>query len=276
MPPPLKRNAVTTLCLAVLFYLMFMFAKHDPALRPVIPFGDDPYDAVGSFGVIVAMIVAVIALVRALRPYRKEPPSRARRVYLIRSELAVVLAVLITLGADIIALARHPAMWVGAASRNELLMLLGGLAIAAIATLVSILHSREDATGGDPKPAIVVTIAAALVLIVYPERLIQAPLTHLLTVVIGAVILFAPMRPILTALVPYDPTGTRPRNRWLIALIVGIGVGAFAFIGEMGEGGGHVPLRQFVVVATVFVGLAIAGLLVAYAFLGKPLGFAGE
>src|ERR1700730_2495606 len=31
-----------------------------PGLRSVIPFGEDPYDAVGSFGTIVGMLVALV------------------------------------------------------------------------------------------------------------------------------------------------------------------------------------------------------------------------
>lgn len=270
MPPALKRNAIVTFVLALFFWWAFMFAKHDPALRNVIPFGDDPYDAVGSFGVIVGMLVAFIALGRAFWPYRSAP-GVAQRVYLLRSEIAVVLAVYITLGADGIALVRHPAP-----VKTELLLLLGGLAAAATAALVLLLPSREASAPARWTAAIITAIVFVAVLWFYPERLIQATLTHLLTVVIGAVLLFAPMRPMLAALVPYEPPkDDRPRrSRWGGVLLVGAIVGAFAFIGEMSEGGAHAPLRQLVLVASVFVVLSIAGLLVAYAFLGAPLGFA--
>ncbi|HEX7192355.1 MAG TPA: hypothetical protein VF381_12380 [Thermoanaerobaculia bacterium] len=288
MPPALKRNAIVTFALAIFFWWAFMFAKHDPALRPVIPFGEDPYDAVGSFGVIVGMLVALIALGRAFWPYGANVPGVAQRVYLLRTEVAVVFAVYITLAADAVALARHPAMWIGAASRNELLALLGGLAVVATATLLLLRSSREVTASSDStrwRAAIVTVFAVVLLLALYPERLIQSTLLHLLTVVLGAIALFAPMRPILTTFVPLESTASsiepnrrRPRlsgqTRWLIVLLVGALVGAFAFIGEMSEGTGHAPLRQLVLVAVVFVGLAIAGLLVAYAFLGAPLGFA--
>ena len=41
MPQILKRNAVIVFGLCSLFYWSFRFAKHNPALRDVIPFGDD-------------------------------------------------------------------------------------------------------------------------------------------------------------------------------------------------------------------------------------------
>jgi hypothetical protein len=49
-------------------------------------------------------------------------------------------------------------------------------------------------------------------------------------------------------------------------------VGAFAFLGEMNEGGGSLPLIRLVFVASVFLGTGLSGILVAYALLGAPLG----
>ncbi len=121
MPTTLRRNTVIAFGLATLFDWSFMFAKHDPTLRSIIPFGDDPYDAVGSFGFIVAMLIALLSVVRAFRPYRKSAPSHSQQVYLLRSQQAVVLAVLITVGSDAIAMARHPSLWIGAAGGHELL-----------------------------------------------------------------------------------------------------------------------------------------------------------
>lgn len=60
-----------------------MFAKRDPVLRDVITFSDDPYNAVGSFGVIVRMLIALLSFLRAFPPYR-EAPSMAQQVYLVR------------------------------------------------------------------------------------------------------------------------------------------------------------------------------------------------
>ncbi|HEV2104817.1 MAG TPA: hypothetical protein VGU27_03745, partial [Candidatus Eisenbacteria bacterium] len=125
--------------------------------------------------------------------------------------------------------------------------------------------------------------AFAIVLAVYPVRLVQLTWTHLATVVAGAVLLFAPMPALLGALVP-DPPGAatgeeaaRParaggRARWWIVAAIGVGVGAFAFAGEMTEGAGGAPAARLAAVAAVFVGLATSGILVAYAFLRGPLG----
>ena len=285
MPLVLKCNAVIVLGLACLFYWSFVFAKHDPALRNVIPFGDDPYDAVGSFGVIVGMLIALLSLLRAFRPYRGVP-STARQMYLVRAQQAVVLSVFMTLASDMVAMARHPSMWSGAASRDRLIALLGGLAVVAVVVQLLIRASQERLPKRDAKDWIAAASAALLaimVLAVYPETLIRGTPTHLLTVVVGDIVLFAPMRPLLNALVPYKSDKARMEKlpargqfstaaqRWGIVVLAGALIGACVFVGEMAEGSG-VPMNRLVFVASVFVGLGLAGFLIAYAFLQEPLG----
>ena len=80
MPKTLKRNTLIVFGLAIVFWWSFMFAKHDPHLRSIIPFGSDPYDAVGSFGIIVGMLIALLSVVRAFRPYPKQAPTMAQCV----------------------------------------------------------------------------------------------------------------------------------------------------------------------------------------------------
>lgn len=286
MPQILKRNAVIVFILSCLFYWSFMFAKHDPALRNVIPFGDDPYDAVGSFGVIGGMLIALLSLVRAFRPYR-EVPSTTRRVHLVRSQQAVVLAVFMTLVSDVIAMASHPSMWVGSASRDRLIAVVGGMAIVSAAVQLLIRASQEKLFERHAKDWIVAasaTLLAIIVLAAYPEQLIRRTPTHLLTVVVGAMVLFAPMRPLLNALVPYESGKERMENiparsqfskdilRWGIAMLMGAVIGACAFLGEIAEGSGAVPISHLTLVASVFIGLGVAGFLIAYVFLREPLG----
>lgn len=286
MPKVLKRNAVIVLGLAALFYWSFMFAKHDPGLRNVIPFGDDPYDAVGSFAVIVGILIALLSLFRAFRPYR-DAPSRAQRVYLVRSQEAVVLAVFITVATDAVAMARHPAIWIGAASRGKLIALLSVLVLITAAVQLLIRAAQEELGGFGMRRWVVpasVTLLAVLILAAYPEQLINRTATHLLTVVAADLLLFALMRVLLNALVPYASDGERTEKpsargrfrtagqRWIIALLAGITIGAFIFWTEMGEGSSALPWAREVFVASVYIALGLAGILIAYAFLGEPLG----
>jgi len=258
-----------------------MFAKHDPALSRIIPFGEDPYDAVGSFAVIIAMLAALLSLARSFWPYWSEAPSAAQQIYLVRAQTAVVLAVFIAVASDAVAMARHTTMWLAAPQRNELVALLGGIAVVAGGLELRIYRSvRQIASTKRPAEwarTAIVGLAAVLLLAVYPERLVEGTATHLFTVVIGSLILFVPMRPLLMALVPYETTdrslpGIRTRYRWGIVLSGGVLVGALLFGAEMNEGGGSMPLERILFVASVFIGLATVGLAIAYATLAGPLG----
>jgi hypothetical protein len=287
MPQTLKRNAVIVFGLAIFFWWSFMFAKHDPRLRSIIPFGDDPYDAVGSFGTIVGVLIALLSLVRAFRPYRKQPPNNAQRRYLVRSQEAVAIAVLLTLLADTVAMARHPSLWVAAASRDELIELLGGMSVVALGVQWLIRKSQERVAHTHSTllvRAVFTTLVATCALAVYPEQLIQSAGTHLLTVIIAAFVLFAPMRALIISLVPFNRkeglaeavpkggSGISRWQRWGIVVVIGVSIGAFAFVGEMSEGANPMSLIRVLFVASVFVGLGVAGLVIAYAFLGTPLG----
>ncbi len=292
MPRALKRNAVIVFGLAAVFSWSFMFAKHNPALRTVIPFGDDPYDAVGSFGVIVGVLISLLSLVRAFRPYRN-PPSSAQCVYLVRSQHAVVLAVLITVGADVIAMARHPGTWTGTSSRNELIVLLAGLAVVGVGVQRLIQVSQPEAmksasTAAPWGKASLLAVLAILVLALYPERLTEHLGTHLATVLVGDLVLFAPMPLLLISLVPYrGGTGQiavadqgrkvlSARRRWGLIVVLGLMIGVWLFLAEVAEPGTRLPPNRLLFVGAVYAGLTIAGLLVAYGLLGGPLGVGAE
>lgn len=287
MPKSYKINAAVVFLVAVLFYWLFMFTKHDAALSKIIPFGDDPYDAVGSFAIIIGILAALLSLVRAFRPHQPHGASIEKRAYLARAQTCVVLAVFITFVADVVALGRHPSMWKAAPQRNELLALLAGMAIVAISVELLIRRSTKETVPARAQAswarAASVSLAAVLLLAVYPERLIEGTATHLLTVVVGALILFVPMRPLLTVLVPYEASSGMGeatagkqsfalRNAWGIVLLIGAILGAFFFAGEMSEGAGGMSVRRIAFVAAVFIGLSTAGLAIAYTFLGIPLG----
>ena len=86
---------------ALVFYLFFQINKNGP-LGEINPFGADPYDAVGSFAFQGAVLVGILTYARALRLH--EDPSQAAKTRLImRGNLLVLLAILVTLLADALA-----------------------------------------------------------------------------------------------------------------------------------------------------------------------------
>ncbi len=282
MPARFKVNTLLSAILAAVLYLFFMFAKHDPMLSTVAPFLNDPYDAIGSFATISSILLVIIALVRALRPY-PSPPTEERKVFLIRTHMAIALAVLITLAADLVAMARHPSLWLRSPLAGELIALLGGIIAFALAAVLLIRRSMSGITVPTRltwRGAIAVSLLALLILAVYPENLIDMLYGHLFTIFVGMLLLFAPMAALDIALVPAAMASTavvQTRRAkaapWIIALLLAFGVGLLVFLGEAGEGGGRsVPLVRIATVFAVFVGMGTLGILVGYAFLRKPLG----
>jgi hypothetical protein len=139
------------------------------------------------------MLAALLSLVRAFRPYRQQAPSDAQCVYLVRSQEVVVLTVLLTLLADMIAMVRHLALWSEAGSSRELIVLLCSVAVIALAVQLRITSSQTrvpNAAAGRGGRAVFTTLLATSVLAVYPEQLINHTGTHLFTVVIAAFVLF--------------------------------------------------------------------------------------
>jgi len=147
-------------------------------------------------------------------------------------------------------------------------------------------HGTETRTKQRSKAALA-AVLATLALAFYTEHLIQRTSTHLLTVIIGAFLLFAVMRVLLTFFVPYRRNEglaaaqqcRRPLTgwyRWSIVVALGTLIGAFIFVGEMSEGGTQLPRIRVLFVASVYVGLAVAGLLLAYALLASPLGLKAQ
>ena len=186
----LQRNAVLVSGLTIFFWWSFEFAKHDPSLRSIIPFGDDPYDSVSSFGVITATLLALVSLTRAFFP--QGVGRSGRPIYVLRAQLAVPFCILVTLAATGIAMLRHTTLWVGAPGSKQLLVLLAAQAVLSLLTLRILLKNvevRERRLFARPA---VLWLGTTVALALYPERLILETPGHLFTVVFGAVCLFVP------------------------------------------------------------------------------------
>src|SRR5713101_7973555 len=173
MPGRLKVSAIITFVLAVLFYLFFQTSKQNPALSQVNAFAEDPYDAVGSFGVQLAVFAALLSLVRAFRPYHGKKVLDGQKLLLLRGEYISCLSVAVTLAADVVAMIRYPSLWMGLAAGHVLAALLAGMAL--LTALVGWLIYRSTRNIIVPSPrgvwtrAILISIVGILVLALYPE-----------------------------------------------------------------------------------------------------------
>jgi hypothetical protein len=264
-----------------------MFAKHSPYLRNVIPFGDDPYDSVGSFACVVGALLAAVSLVRAFYPYRGGPET-LQLVYLFRSLVAVPLAMLITAAADLTAMARYPQQLFPSFLGYALLGLIGFGTLVTLAVLQSILAARPPAMKATRRKVRKAWLALALgmlLLALTPRSMLQGMASHLVAIILGAAVLFAPMRFFLLALIPDEPgekeAGELAEHpvraggwrRWSVVIVLGVLVGVCAFVGELAEHTAGIPLRQLLFVGSVYTGIGLSGIVLAYLFLGMPLGF---
>jgi Ca2+/Na+ antiporter len=283
-PRKYKIDSIFVFILAALFYLFFMYAKHDPALSKVNAFADDPYDAVGSFGIQAAIFLATVCLIRAFRS-----PADARAfdddLFILRAQTAAVLSVGVTLAADALAMLRYPHLWMGSAVGYRLAALLIGMAV--FTGVVGLRIRGAEAGYRHPNSATriragIVSIFAAFLLVLYPEHFRRGLIGALSTAFVGTVILFAPVWACTMALIPYasaDPEQQlntsdeflQKKYHWLIVILVGVLVGLFFVAGEASEGSG-IPRARLALVISAYIGLETAGLMVGYGFLGKSLG----
>jgi hypothetical protein len=100
------RVTVLILFAAIVFYLFFQINKGGP-FRDINPFGQDPYDAVGSFAFQGALLIGLLTYARALR-LRDDPAQATKTRLILRGNVLIVFAILVTLIADAIAEILHP------------------------------------------------------------------------------------------------------------------------------------------------------------------------
>ena len=262
---------------AVAFGVLFMHLKHAPRLRTLIPFAEDPYDAIGSFAAISAVLLGLLAVVRIhWSGFREEP-----RHFLLRTCCAVFCAALLTAMADIVAMLRHVSAWHGHPGETELLGWLACMVLSAMGGIFRLCREAHWTCGlqaGVRWRAAFLCAGFVLVLWLYPDDPQRGLAAALAAIGVGILALYVPLAALLVALMPDPPAapvdggGSRPYVRWSLAAVTGLGVGVAAFMGELAGDLTGLPSGHLIVVAATFVSAGAAGLLAAYAFLGRPLG----
>ncbi len=292
MPRNFKLGALLISALCAVFFLFFENSKHDPLFRPLNPFGEDPYDATGSFAIQAALFLAALILFRAFRSYAPPGPSETDRALLLRAEMIATLAIAITTAADWVAMLRHQSLWAGFAAGHLLLRHLALMTAVSAAAGAAIY--RAGCTLALPTVprlwprAWLISLAALAMFLFYPEQLRRTLPGELFTVFVGIVLLFAPMGWLGAALIPHRfveaasssdgfPSRTLRRFRIPLVLSVALAAGLALVWRELTDGGAspRANSRMLLVVA-VYVGIETTGVLTGYLFLRKPLGLFRE
>lgn len=284
----LRLNAFSVLIVAICFCWFFEISKHDPLLSRVNAFAEDPFDAVGSFGVQAAAILSALSLLRALWRYPTGHASDAQQAVLTRTQMLSILAVGITLAGDIVAMVRYPSLWIGSPTGRLLALLLGCITLLTVLAGSFIYRSAAKfalpRNASSRKSAVIVSVVFVLSLALYPGNWRHGMAGALLTVLAGDILLVVPMRVLGTSLVPYrietDPNDPAAlawnylrRYQWTFIVLLGILAGLALAWGELREPKGSSYLTgRIVLVGFVYLGLETAALLLAYALLRNSLG----
>ncbi len=155
----LKLAALFVFGLSILFYFFFDFCKHAPALGAANPFAEDPFDAVGSFGIQLALLSALLTLIRAFRPYPQKEAAPGQILLTLRAGTVVLLSVTVTLAADAIGLAHSIVTGGASLVAWALAALVTGMALVTLAaswTFVRVARSEMVPLAVSPRTCILV------------------------------------------------------------------------------------------------------------------------
>jgi hypothetical protein len=258
-------NSGRLLVLAGVFLVFFQVAKHNPHLHRVNPFYNDPYDAAGSLATVLAVIAAVVSLLRALPDVPTTDHPR-----LVRSQLTAAITIAAAVYCDLVALVAHPGSWLTDTDGLVLAAatcLLGACCVYVCARVLRTAPSRPRPSTDRQLGLIALAGVGAAVLLAYPPSVRDGSTAGALGAIVdGDLVLLILTRYLVLTLLPSD---TEPRRRYFWRQVVGFGliIGfGFSLLERFAEGG-QTPL------ATILFTLAWCfGLTAAYATLALPLG----
>jgi hypothetical protein len=189
-----KHRKLISLCVslaAVLFFFFFNESKHVPALAEVNPFAVDPYDAVGSFGIQLALFAALLSLVRVFRPYVPDETLSNHELLILRGELTTVLSIAVTLGVDIICMIRYLSVWVPSPAGKTLAGMVGGMTVVTGLTGWLIVRYADSQLGHGPwRLSAILCPAGILILAVYPSAWDEGFVGGIATALLGMALFF--------------------------------------------------------------------------------------
>jgi hypothetical protein len=258
-------NSGLLVVLAGVFLVFFQAAKHNPELRRVNPFYNDPYDAASSLATVLTVIAAVVALLNVLSHTPAVDHTR-----LARSQLTPAVTVAAAVYCDLVALVAHPASWLtdpDGIALTAATCLLGAGCGYVCARVLRTDPSRRRPSADRQIGLLALAGVGAVVLLAYPPSLRDGSTAGALGAIVdGDVVLLVLTRYVVLTLVPGE-SDTDRRYFWPQVVVAGLIIGfGFSLLERFAEGG-QTPL------ATVLFTLAWCfGITAGYAMLALPLG----
>ena len=231
----IKLSSLLVFGLSILLVFFFQYCKHAPGLGAANPFGEDPYDAVGSFAVLLAPLGALLMLVRVFRPFPGGWPDDGQLLSILRSGAVSLLAVGVTLVADAAGLGRALLTSGFFPAAVPLAALVGGMALLLV--FVTGIFAREisgrglRAGKGPWKRAVAINALGLLTLVFYPPAWREGSVQGaIFTAALGMLILFGMVWASATVLLPGEEPFREDIFDDLAALLRGWknGLGRFA------------------------------------------------
>ena len=203
----LKASALIVFCLSILFYFFFDYCKHAPGLGVSNPFASDPYDAVGSFGIQLALLAGLLMLVRVFRPYPQAGAASRQLLLALRAGTVALLSGAVMLVVDIIGLVREVITNGVFPAAVPLAALVGGMTLVALAIgFFFAFSARGLIVPSAPRKwgrAAVIAMLAVLILAFYPLAWRDSGIPGaLFTAVTGMALLFVVVWAFATAIFP--------------------------------------------------------------------------
>lgn len=246
---------------AIVFWMFFQINKIGP-FRDINPFGEDPYDAVGSFATQGALLIGILTYARALRLCDDLAQATKTRLIL-RGNILVLFTMLVTLVTDTVAVVLNPlppSYW-----SNVLLIELVLMFLLVLCGIIALIRVFKPIQAG-PSPRDLTPSDAINDL----WTLVRVPVTKAEA--------FLP-RAFVEWVRRFDSDRAFARVRWLhprahpwrFACVLGLLVGFGLTLAQLQEG---LPpsLAIGLLVAAIFVGAELSATLVGFALLGGYLG----
>ncbi len=186
-----KLISLIVLLLAILFFFFFDTSKHVPALAEMNPFAVDPFDAVGSFGIQLALFSASLSLVRVFRPYTRGEIMPDQEQLILRGEITTVISIDVTLAADIVSMVRDFSVWTQTPGGRILALMVAGLAAIALLTSWLVFHYADmQLVHGSSLFGVIFCLIGGLILIIYPSLWDKGIIGGIATALLGMGIFF--------------------------------------------------------------------------------------